>query len=322
MKDELYYLLINTKTALNKYGLSYRDLAAILGVSVDSVSRWLNNKHLPSELNMYKLHWFVYLALNRDLSVSPWMNISDLTFDSCPFGKYHSAPWYDGKNGSTPKPDTDHAEEFYDLSKDCDPFDFETDKNIVTANDFDDFDDLADLVANHDNKDALKDEYEVRDILIDSLSLYCCSYQEAIRRVEFLKKICDIHIDITKRFSDINFDEVMEYYVKVHNFSTFVKFINAFDTASYVDERFDMDHAKITLSHYTDPSLKTVNTKKVRSITIYKNYFEIKCDDDSVCRINNDAHFVINSSGSHKTDSFSFLMRVDNEYFALSLELG
>ena len=52
---------------MNRYGISHKELGNILGVSADTVSRWLSNKQAPSDLNMYKLHWFVYLVLNANI---------------------------------------------------------------------------------------------------------------------------------------------------------------------------------------------------------------------------------------------------------------
>jgi len=329
-KKTLELLLSEAIVAMIVLGINKGKLAQILGVSVKTVRKWFDFICAPSELNKYKLNWFVYLVneLNTPLDILlESYDLASMNLDCDPVGnRFHIEPWngetYEFKTnnytGLTIEP-MDHVGNFSDTFAKYDSLNSKIGSSIVMANDFDD---LAKLLSNHDNKDALKDEYDIRNVLRDGLSLRGLSYQESIRRVGFLKKLCDIFIDLTEEFMDINLDGVMESYVKVHSFGSFVKFIKAFDTASYVDERFDMDHVNISFSHYTDPSHKTVNTKKVRSITVYKSYFEIKCADDSTCRINNDERFVINSSGGHKTDNFSFLMRVASDYYALSFELG
>lgn len=308
---------------MNRYGISHTELGYILGVSADTVSRWLSNKQAPSELNMYKLHCFVYLVLNVNasyFSVVSMLKLNELTLDKSPIGDCYYAPWDHVDPAVSDYIASKLLQDGYGITKIKDTSSL-ADRDIECDQLYTDEEFLKVMIEEHDDC-YLEDCYEIEKCLGDAFDLNGCSYQESIRRVEFLKKICDTYIGITKIFMDTNIDDVIESYVKVHSFDSFADFVNEFNSAALIDERFEKEHVYITLSHYTDLSLKTVSTKRVRSITMYRDHFKIRCDDDSVCRIDNDERFMINHTGTLRSDVFRFLIRIGSDYYALSLELG
>ncbi len=82
-KDEIYYLLINMTTAMNKLGISISELARLLGVSSDTISRWLRGVQRPSADNMLKVHSFIHLVLDLNLTYDELQDLCDLTEDMC-----------------------------------------------------------------------------------------------------------------------------------------------------------------------------------------------------------------------------------------------
>ena len=70
MKNKIYYLLINVTTAMKKLGITTADLARLIGVDPRSVARWYTKERTPNELNQYRLNWFVYLVLDRNVSLA------------------------------------------------------------------------------------------------------------------------------------------------------------------------------------------------------------------------------------------------------------
>ena len=82
-KDEIYYLIINMTTAMNKLGISINELADLLDVSSKTISRWLRGVQRPSADNMQKVHGFIHQVLDLNLTYDELQDLYDLTEDIC-----------------------------------------------------------------------------------------------------------------------------------------------------------------------------------------------------------------------------------------------
>ena len=72
-------------TAMNKLGISISELAEFLDVSNDTVSRWLRGVQRPSADNMLKIHSFIHLVLDLNITYDELKDLADLTDDICDF---------------------------------------------------------------------------------------------------------------------------------------------------------------------------------------------------------------------------------------------
>ncbi len=326
MKDELYYLLINTKTAINKLRMSYEELADTLGVSVDSISRWLNNRQIPSELNRYKLHWFVYLVLNMNVSFyafEKYYALDNLTLETNPLGDGYSSPWGNSVDAIVTKKLIKHD------SNDHLYIDFAREKNPDGTSRK-----LADVGELYTDKEYLQIMLESRDdyYLEEYYSIESCfdkifmlngfPHQEAIRRIQFLKKLCDSYIESTNNTLFDHTDTIMDDYIRVKDFRSFYVFLDDFHFFSESDERFVSESGgfKIVLSKYSDPVMKSVNRVIVKCIDLSDDEITFICEDGSDYTFINDDRFKINNTSSTSSHDFNFMIRVDKDYYALSFE--
>ena len=119
VKDELYYVLINVGTAKRMIGFSTLELCQYLGISTNTFRRWEKRIYKPSALNMYKMHWFIYLVLHLKTPVDILKSayrISDMTLTDNPTGQHtHLEPW----NGDSFIPVTRMQTSFVNGNKDC-----------------------------------------------------------------------------------------------------------------------------------------------------------------------------------------------------------
>lgn len=119
VKDELYYVLINVGTAKRMIGFSTLELCQYLGISTNTFRRWEKRIYKPSALNMYKMHWFIYLVLHLKTPIDILKNayrISDMSLTDNPTGQHtHLEPW----NGDPFIPITRMQTSFLNGSKDC-----------------------------------------------------------------------------------------------------------------------------------------------------------------------------------------------------------
>lgn len=69
----------------------------------------------------------------------------------------------------------------------------------------------------------------------------------------------------------------------MHDFRSFLQFLDDFDTFSEFDERFDPGYGnfKIVLSKYSDPVMKSVNCVIVKDIEAFSNRITLICEDES-----------------------------------------
>ena len=329
MKDELYYLLINTRTAINKLGITYEELAAMLGVSADSISRWLNNRQIPSELNRYKLHWFVYLVLNMNVSFyafDHFYSLDNLTLETNPLGDGYSAPWDNSVDAI--------------VSKNCIKYDFDSNDHLYIdyarekksdgtsgkLNDvgglYTDEEYLQIMLESRDDY-YLEEYYSIESCFDKIFMLKDCSHQEAIRRVVFLKKLCDSYIESTNNTLFDHTDTIMDDYIRVKDFRSFYVFLDDFHFFSESDERFVSESGgfKIVLSKYSDPVMKSVNRVIVKCIDLSDDEITFICEDGSDYTFINDDRFKINNTSSNRSHDFNFMIKVDQDYYALSFEL-
>lgn len=90
-------LLINTIVAMKKNNMGISELADVIGVESRMLTSWINGGIKLDELNIYKLNWFVFLALVQGLSAKQIVeryNLSSLTLDKDPLdGREHLEPW-------------------------------------------------------------------------------------------------------------------------------------------------------------------------------------------------------------------------------------
>ena len=77
-KDEFYYLIINMTTAMNKLGISISELADLLDVSSDTISRWLRGVQRPSADNMQKVHSFIHMVLDLNLDYEDLQSLNEV----------------------------------------------------------------------------------------------------------------------------------------------------------------------------------------------------------------------------------------------------
>jgi len=319
-KNELYYLLINARTAKEKLGLSYVNLAELIGVYFGTVERWFNHKQEPSELNIYKLNWFVFLVLDRNVSYESLkknFNLADMTLYSTPMGKGgHVEPWNDIFGSDIC---INHC--YSDNAKDELPFDLD-DEDYEEFEFFDDEDDDLDLasVLTFDD-DFFDDDLCLYDFLNDELKLHG-SIQEGIKRIELLQEYCDSYLDLANMLITENEDGIKRAYAEVHDFETFVGFLRTLDCLSEDDERYNLKDGSIVMkiSSYTNPVLKTVNTKIIDHIDAYLDCVVVTCKDSTVYELPADSSFAINSTSSLRSPDFNFICRIDNNYYAISFE--
>ena len=77
-KDEFYYLIINMTTAMNKLGINISELADLLDVSSDTISRWLRGVQRPSADNMQKVHSFIHMVLDLNLDYEDLQSLNEV----------------------------------------------------------------------------------------------------------------------------------------------------------------------------------------------------------------------------------------------------
>ncbi len=299
-KKSLKYLLLNATSAKNYLGLNNESLAALLGVSTDSVRRWFGGKQVPCALNIYKLYWFVYLVNELKVPLSYLVNyyhLDRLTLDSDPFGnKHHKEPW----NGVSCDDITSTGEDSTNNTS--------LDKLELLLNPV--------YIQSPDN---------VTSVFNEIFSSHGCSFQESVRRIEQLKIACDNYMLSIKEALSKNVDDIVEAYIGVRDFNSFSRFIEVYYNISLIDERFShkLGNVRLILSRYTDPILKTVDTVGVKSIRVYMDRIEIECDDMTKHTLSNDESFMITSISSHATLSlFCFLISSGRDHYTLSIDLG
>ena len=321
----LVFLISNTLLAKVKLGISNKQLADILGVSVDSVERWFKRTQLPSELNEYKLNWFVYLVLDKLVTFKELMekyDIAHMTLDSNASGKgYHSEPWNDNVCDDCSEDDLLNDDENCFNDPHDDFFDHLYDENEALTEPV--ITNINDALAMQ--KDSLlENSTDVESLFNESFNMWSCSYQENLRRVEFLKKACEVYTDTVNEALLYTPHSLRERYKNVHDYKSFYEFLDKYRRVALLDERYDITkgNVKIRFSKYLDPEHKVACTNSVMRLIVFRNVIILRCADQSACLLEDDGEFVIKASGSSKSDNFNFLIRKGNEYFSLSFEIG
>ena len=340
MKNKFYYLLIKTKTAMNKIGISNSELAKFIGVETKTVSRWFNNKRVPNELNTYKLLWFVYLVLVKGLSATDIrynFSLKDLSLYTNPYGKGHYEPWNEDDERYPFEEDEYIPDEDFDefTEEDCEVCEFRDYCKDYDKKDGDDpYDDLFDddpiidpalstlRRMLRERLDCDLDELSeyTNDIIEEVFGFKGCTYQEALRRIAFLFKAFDNYLDSVAYYLDGARDIIVKDYIKVKDFDSFVTFLGTFLDVTTCDENYDTSKEgfSFTLSKYKDPLLKSVNTIDVAKVSGNDDNIFILCEDGSEYHFK-DEDFAINTFGTHSLPDMSFIIRFKGEYYSLNI---
>ena len=334
-KNSIYYLLINTMTAMNKIGINNSGLAHFIGVDTKSVSRWFNNKRTPNDLNQYKLNWFVYLVLNKGLTASDIIykySLKDLSLYTNPYGKGHYEPWNEEDEDPFDPEDFVSYDHYDDLDhencKDCEFFD-----ECMGYEDYEDFDDddhgfypeldtLNDMLKARNEIDLTELGWLSNETVEEVFDLSDCTYQEALRRIDFLSRLLENYVDEISDQLDISKTSLFGDYVRVKDYDSFITFLNTFKFVTEVDERFDTtkDGFELSLSRYNDPALKSVNKVEVFDVYSDDNGLHITCLDGKKYQFKDDGNFAINTFGTHKLPDLDFIIRYKGEYYSLSIK--
>lgn len=349
-KNELYFLLINTITAKNKLGINNTTLAHILGVSVDSLNRWFANKQSPSELNMYKLHWFVYLALDLKTPLSymlHYYNIAVMDLDSDPDGgNKHLEPWNGDKfdnvldslfynNTDSLIIEGDDDEVPFEMVNRCDsceatncPYNATFDTDDEEDELFDEADYLVDncslnqILAMDNARDILDSTYRLDELMENTFDLGNVSLLEAIHRMSILRDAIEDYIVHCDDYLDDFARDLENTYSKVSDYKTFADFIFLFIRAHSYDDSYSMEkgNVDVTLSYYSPDERLAIKSLDIDGIQLLDNRVVLYSGKREIS-FKESKNFIAKPISADSFCNLNFLIKADGQVYTLKIEL-
>lgn len=298
---------------------------------------------------MYKMHWFVFLALilktPYDKFFDGSVNLEDLSIDDAPIDtiNHHYEPW----NEKNPLPcqatsvsKETPATRFYNASYDMTLYN-EHDPNNVDHeidelfNDFDelfddenefDYDDsgitaLRDLINNYSEDEIYDEDIEVTRILDNALNLDFASYQEAISKVTVLAAACQAYLNYSYDCLDNHEENVREAYFNVHDYSSLIDFIETFTDMATVDERYQVHSLDVYFFPInSEAKLMDIRDYAVKDLDFYADCFDLTYNNGASLHIRPDKEFKIGAFSNGNDLRYEFFIIHNGAYFKLEFD--